>query len=387
MKNHLFHVPSQICHISVLVLLFLGVAWSPGISQHFEAMHPHTEQLNDALQALRQDRSIPGMAVAVSHKNKMIFSKGFGHINLEQDLPATDQTMFRLASVSKLLTIACVAKLMQDGKLDIHVPIESYIKDYPHAGKGITTKLLCGHLGGIRHYKAKDLLSNARHFESTDEALKTFVDDDLIHEPGSAYRYTTFGFVLLQGVIEAASGQAFLTYLQSEILDPLQMSRTVPDQKDSVYQNRSLLYKKNKNGKVKESRFDDPSYKWGGGGMLSTVSDLVKLGEAHLADGLFTQQTLDSLFTPQVLMPRSETHIGLGWRIGEDANGDRIFHHAGNMNGARSLLVLYPDEQIVIAIQNNLSNMPRILTVASLVKEALFDMAEEESMDFLARMK
>ncbi|MEM7373388.1 MAG: serine hydrolase domain-containing protein [Bacteroidota bacterium] len=379
----------EISYPSTFISSICAILLSLGIGQISPAQttDDRTQQLAHSLDALRANRLIPGMGVAVSHNEQLVFSQGFGLADIDQQLPATDETLFRLASVSKLLTMTAIAKLYQDGKLDIHATVETYIKDYPHAGKGVTIKRLCGHLGGIRHYKAKDFISNGKHFDNTDQALKTFIDDDLIHAPGTAYRYTTFGFVLLQGVVEAASGQSFLDYLETEILHPLDMRRTFPDQKDSLYQNRSLLYKIGRNDKVKQTRFDDPSYKWGGGGMLSCVRDLVKLGEAHLRPGFFTQPTLDSLFSPQILMPHSNTHIGLTWRISEDSNGDRMYHHAGNMNGARSLLVIYPERNIVIAIQNNLSNMPRILKVAGLVKEALFEDAPVENFDFVGRMK
>lgn len=357
---------------SILFKTCLLLAISLLLSTNLDAQHPAAEQLSQRLDSLRLARGIPGMAVALSKEGETIFSQGFGYADAAAKTPATSETLFRLASVSKLLTIAAIAKLSEQDKLDLHEPIETYIEDFPHAGKGITTKLLCGHLGGIRHYKAKDIFNDNKHVEQTSEALKIFIKDELINAPGTAYRYSTFGFVLLQGVIEGASGMSFLDYLDEEVLTPLEMSRTFPDQKDSLYTNRSSLYRIKKNGKVKVSRFNDPSYKWGGGGMLSTVEDLLRFGEAHLSPGYFSEAMLDSLFHPQALIPRSDMEIGLGWRIGKDRQGRTIYHHAGNMNGARSVLLLYPEEDIVVAIQNNLSNMPDVLKQAILIRDALF---------------
>ncbi|MEL6592845.1 MAG: serine hydrolase domain-containing protein, partial [Bacteroidota bacterium] len=262
-----------------------------------------TKQLDQNLELLRERLAIPGMAVAVSQNGQTIYSQAFGYADLKNNIPATDTTLFRLASVSKLLTNLAIVKLQQEGKLDISQPVETYLPDYPHAGKGVTIERLCRHMGGIRHYQGGDFTNGFKHYDDTQEALEIFIDDPLVHEPGSQYQYSTFAYTLLQAVIEAASGKAFLVYLAEDIFAPLGMSRTFADQVDETYSDRSLLYRVSSKGKARKSSHDDPSYKWGGGGMLSSVCDLISFGEAHLSGNFLTDKSRDLMFTPAVKMP------------------------------------------------------------------------------------
>ncbi|MFK7923470.1 MAG: serine hydrolase domain-containing protein [Bacteroidia bacterium] len=332
-----------------------------------------TQRLDQTIEQLRENLSIPGMAIAVSQNGKMLYSQAFGYADLKEKIPATDSTLFRLASVSKLLTNMAIVKLHQEGKLNIEEAVETYLPDYPHAGKGVTIQRLCRHLGGIRHYQGGDFTNGFKHYENTEESLALFIDDPLSNEPGSEYQYSTFAYTLLQAVIEAASGKDFLSYLEEDIFTPLGMKHSVPDQVGSFYANRSQLYRVNKKGKAKSTSHDDPSYKWGGGGMLSSVCDMIAFGEAHLQGDFLSAESRKLMFTPAVVMPSfdDKTSIGLTWRIGTDARGQSIYHHAGSMNGARSFLLLCPEEGLVISILSNANVLDWIPHLAFSVKDIL----------------
>ncbi|MFS4416525.1 serine hydrolase domain-containing protein [Maribacter sp. 2307ULW6-5] len=176
---------------------------------------------------------------------------------------------------------------------------------------------------------------------------------DLLQKPSSKYIYSTYGFTLLSAVVEGASGEPFLDYLQNELFRPLKMDDTGPDLRGRNSTNMTELFGLDKSGKpYRIDDPEDPSYKWGGGGMVSTPSDLVKLGNAYL-DGFIKNEMVDEAFKSQKLASGKETGVGIGWRRNGDMNTRPVFEHAGAMGGARSILGIFPEDGLVIAIMAN----------------------------------
>lgn len=316
------------------------------------------KQAKTSLEALMTTSGIPGMSVAVAVNGKTVWNKGFGYANLEHKVAVTPATRFRIGSVSKILTIAAIAKLYEQGRLDLDAPIQKYVPAFPLKEYPITTRQLAGHLAGIRHYKDADRELDFKHFDSVLASLTTFQNDPLIHAPGTKYFYSSFGYNLLSAIIEGASGKDFLTYMRDEIFQPLNASNTTSDQRSFLTLNRTNFYERGKQTQILNAPYVDPSYKWAGGGFLSTAEDLVRFGAAHLETDFLKSNTLSLLFTSQKTNDGKETGVGLGWRIGKDWQGRRILHHAGNIAGGRAILMLYPDNRLVIALLSNISNEP-----------------------------
>src|SRR5262249_9188836 len=150
----------------------------------------------------------PGMSVAVAVNGKLVWAEGFGVADLEQCVPVTPQTKFRIGSTSKPLTSAAAALLFDEKRLDLDAPIQRYVPSFPDKGYPITTRQLLGHLAGIRHYTAADGDNeNVEPYHSVAESLKRFSADPLIAPPGTKWHYSTYGYVLVSAVIEGASGQ------------------------------------------------------------------------------------------------------------------------------------------------------------------------------------
>jgi CubicO group peptidase (beta-lactamase class C family) len=340
--------------------------------------HSSHHLIDASIEATMERMHIPGLVIAVSKEGKTIYSKGFGKSDVKNNIDVSPMTRFRMASVSKLITVTAVAKLMQDGKIDIDLPIENYLPDYPHAGEGVTTRLLLSHQAGIRHYEYKDF-SKARPYTSTTDALSIFIDDPLIHAPGSGYKYSTYAFTLIQAVIEAASGKSFIEYLDDDVLSPLNMEHTSADTQSPDGQLISKLYRFDGNMN-NESGWDDSSYKFGGGGMLSTAEDMLLLGNAYLSNHFLKSKTIESLYTPQVEMPGAlpTTHIGLTWRISEDEAGNTYYHHAGSMNGARSFLMVSPEEELVVSVMSNNGQLRNIDVFARAIANNLLEKGKSD---------
>uniref|UniRef100_A0A8C5GHZ7 Beta-lactamase-related domain-containing protein n=1 Tax=Gouania willdenowi TaxID=441366 RepID=A0A8C5GHZ7_GOUWI len=368
----------------------------------------------------------PGMVVGVSVDGAQVWSEGIGYADLENRVPCTPQTVMRIASISKPLTSAAAARLCEEGKLDLDAPVQKYLPDFPQKqfdGKDvtITPRMILSHLSGIRHYekdarkvkedkeKAKRLLKaqvkeqeeksstndqgkstsdqNSKDgpgkkkefeqeeyyikdsYESVTQALELFKDDPLIFRPGSTFLYSTHAFTLLSAVMEQAAGQHFLDLMMSMFRE-LGMLHTVPDENEPIVYHRARFYHFNKKGRVVNCRYVDNSYKWAGGGFLSTVGDLLLFGNvllysyqmAQLKDtqdllpGFLKPQTATQLWTPVDRTEASWDKDGLygqGWlvveklqKFGQCRKRRYYVSHTGGAVGASSVLLVLPSEEI-----------------------------------------
>jgi serine beta-lactamase-like protein LACTB len=315
-----------------------------------------------ATNAIMAADRIPGLSIAVAIRGQMVWSEQFGYADVERRLPVTRTTRFRLGSVSKVLTIAALAKLHESGQIDLDAPIQRYVPAFPEKNGVITARRLAGHLAGIRHYQDKDFVPNggidALHFDTAAQALTIFENDPLVALPGERYAYSTFGFTLLTAAIERASRTTFLRFLKDEVTGPLGMTHTAADDPRALVPERAKLYDVESGGAIRPSTFVDPSYKWGGGGMMSTADDLIRFGTAHLQPGFLKADTLGLLFTSQRTAGGTETGVGIGWQLSRDTDGRVNVHHNGNMQGCRALILIYPNEGLVIAMLTNLGGRP-----------------------------
>ena len=298
----------------------------------------------------------PGISVAVAVDGKLVWAEGFGFADIEQCVPVTPKTKFRIGSTSKPLTSAGTALLYDQGLLDLDAPIQRYVPTFPDKGYVITTRQLLGHLGGIRTYNAQESSTEDRDvYRSVSESLKRFKEDPLAAAPGTKWLYSTYGYVLVSAAIEKASGQDFLSFMHNRVFIPLGMQDTVADENEQIISNRARWYDVKADGTYRNSPYQDLSYKWAGGGFLSTASDLVRFGSALLRSGFLKQTTLAMIFSPQKTSLGTTTKYGLGWEIHPaDSQVPRRFEHSGGVAGSSSVLVIYPDQKTVIAwVQNS----------------------------------
>ncbi len=298
--------------------------------------------------------AIPGLAIAVAVNGELVWSEAFGYADLEAKRRATPATQFRIGSVSKPVTAAAVALLVEQGKLDLDAPIRRYVPSFPDKGAVITTRQLAGHLAGIRHYQGDEFLLN-RRYRTVVEALAIFQNDPLRHPPGARFAYSSYGWNLISAVVEAASGQEFLGYMSRSVFVPLGLRHTAPDRKDSVMADRTKFYERAGSGFALAPEVDN-SYKWAGGGFVATAEDLVRFGSAHLAPGFLKPETLELLFTPQRTTAGEATPYGVGWFVSRDSLGHRVVYHGGGSVGGTTAFGLDRDSRVVFALVTNLSN-------------------------------
>ncbi|MBA2501609.1 MAG: beta-lactamase family protein, partial [Pyrinomonadaceae bacterium] len=254
---------------------------------------------------MRQHKA-PALSVAVVTDNKMSFSKGYGLADVENNVSARSDTVYRLASIAKSMTAIAVMQLVERGKLDLDAPINKYcaaypekqsLKDAPGKQFPITARQLLVHQAGVRHNKVPDEVIGTRHYTSITEAVGAFKDDPLVIEPETKYSYSTPGYTLLGCAIEGASGVSYINYLRENIFKPAGMNRTFIDDVYAVIPNRARGYRKTEKGEIQNAPLADTSVKIPGGGLVSTAEDLAKFAVAVNTNQLVKPETLAQMWT------------------------------------------------------------------------------------------
>jgi serine beta-lactamase-like protein LACTB len=312
-------------------------------------------------------RGIPGLSIAVAVDGRIVYSEGFGYADLEQRVAAWPTTKFRIGSVSKSLTAVGLVQLVEQGKIDLDAPIQKYVPAFPDKGALITTRMVAGHLAGIRHYK-DDEFTISKHYNNVAEGLKIFADDPLVSPPGKEFHYSSYGFNLVSAAMESASGENFLPYMHEHVFAPLGLRNTLEDQPAEIIAERARFYDKPKDQPEENAPYVDNSYKWAGGGFLSTSEDLARFGSALLQPGFLKPESLRLLFTSQKTTDGKETGYGMGWFVGKSKSGQRIFHHSGGSVGGSSQLILYPDTHVVVAMICNFAGGWKMEEVESIAE-------------------
>lgn len=334
---------------------------------------PKISEARILMKQLMDEGETPGIAVTVSKDNKVVWSEGFGLANIEQQVPVyPSKTKFRIGSISKALTAGALGVLIKENKIELDVPIQKYVPYFPKKKYEITTRQLAGHLAGIRHYKGLEFRS-MKNYHTVKSGLEMFENDPLLFEPGLLYKYTSHGFNLLSAVIEGASGKPFLEYMDEVVINHLKMDNTIADLKDSLIIYRSGFYGMN-NGKIVNAPYVDNSYKWAGGGYLSTSEDIVKFGNAILFNELLPEEVKQELITSQKTIDGKETGYGMGFGSGVNEFGRKYYGHGGGSVGGSCNLIIFPEEKLVIAA---LTNDSRSLMGKSLYKVAEIFMIDE----------
>ncbi len=309
---------------------------------------------NELANGFLAESGVSGLAISVGINDSIIYSEGFGFADVEQQVPVMPAlTRFRVGSVAKAMTAMALGHLHEAGKIDLDAPIQSYLPDFPEKEGIITARLLAGHLAGIRHYQNDENLS-ATPFSSVQDGLAIFEDDPLVSAPGTEFHYSTFGFNLLSAVIEAAARQDFLSYMSENVFGPVGMQRTSADKVIPIISNRARYYERTDENLV-NAPWVDNSYKWAGGGFLSTSEDLVRFGLAHLSENFLRRDTIEMMWTPQRTPEPEELGYGIGWWIRSDEKGRRVVRHGGTSVGGSTDLRIYQESGLVIVVISNTS--------------------------------
>jgi len=320
------------------------------------------EKTRSLSRALLVQENLPGLSLAVAVDGKIVWAEGFGYASVERRAPVTPSTRFRAGSVSKTLTAAAVALLYDRGRIDLDAPVQTYVPAYPQKQWTVTTRQLLGDIAGVHRLRGENNNNDnvpRGNCTSLAQALQIFSVEPLAFEPGTRYRYSTYGWILLSAVVESAAAKSFATFMADEIFQPLGMNRTALEGTPSDADTVSFYGTKRSFGVdqgVTDAAEENYSCFFGAGGFFSTPSDLVRLGSAMLKPGLLKPETIALFQTPLQLKSGASTGFALGWKVDDiqlAGRPVRVLRHRARLFGGTTSLSIFPELGLVVAAMSN----------------------------------
>jgi serine beta-lactamase-like protein LACTB len=331
------------------------------------------EQARQIVRASVIEQNLPGLSVAVGAGGDIVWAEGFGLADLEKKVAVTPETLFRVGDASKALTSAAVGLLLEKNKLRLEDEIQVHVPEFPKKAWPVTLSQLMAQVAGVRTDGGDEApLANAvgdgpvRRCERTVDGLQldNFAQRELLFEPGTQYRPSSYGWILVSAAVEAAADEPFFTFMRKHIFEPLGMSDTTIDLWTEPIPERATFYFPKFAGDTRYGpqavRDGDHSCYAGAGAFLSTPSDLVRFGMAIGSEKLLKPATIALLQTPQTVASGEETGYGLGWRLETVPLAGKPTRMAGHGSkedfiGGTTYLMSFPERGIVVAVMSNTS--------------------------------
>jgi D-alanyl-D-alanine carboxypeptidase len=287
----------------------------------------------------------------VIKEGKVIKAKGYGFASLELNVPATKNTIYEIASVTKPLTATAIMILVEEGKVGLDDPITNYLAGLPISWAGVTIRHLLTHTSGIKDYAdGPSFESSYESPVSFDAVIKTVSDTPLEFKPGDKYAYSNTGYFLLGGIIQKASGKSYAEFMRERIFVPLGMTSTCVNDLKSVMTNRASGYSW-KHGRLQNSDYMDMSWPFAAGAVASTVLDMAKWDSSLDSGRILPKARLEQMWTPAKLNDGSTlSYAGLGWGISRAKNHLVLTHNGGGIRGFSSSFFHWIDDRITVIV-------------------------------------
>ncbi|HEY9170652.1 MAG TPA: serine hydrolase domain-containing protein [Verrucomicrobiae bacterium] len=297
----------------------------------------------------------PGASVMVIHKGRSIFAKGYGLADLEQRVPCSTNTNFRLASVTKQFTAMAVLMLAERRKLSLDETLADFFPEFPPYGRAITVRHLLTHTSGLMDYE--DVIPKGTTLPVLDQdVLRILIQQDKTYfQPGTNYRYSNTGYALLALIVEQRSGLTFARFLRQHIFAPLKMTGTLAyEQGLSAVPNRAFGHSPTDHGFQRTDQSLTSSV-LGDGGVYSSVLDLARWDAALYTTRLVRRKSLQQAFAPAIPTDRPGRSYGFGWYVGE-YRGLKEIGHGGETRGFRTRIARFPERKFTVIILANRSD-------------------------------
>jgi CubicO group peptidase (beta-lactamase class C family) len=310
---------------------------------------PEIKSVRALVAKMKRAFAAPGLSVAIAADGRLVWSESCGFADLGRRRPVTRTTQFRIGSVSKPLTAATVARLDQEGRLDVDADIRDYVPTFPRDRPPLTLRQLGGHLGGIRHYEGAEAI-NTKHYTSVTDSLGVFINDPLVATPGSEYHYSSYGFNLLGAAIQQASAADFASAIRATLLAPLGMRHTTVG---GAAGGGTRFYEVTAARRAVPAPRIDLSDRYPSGGVLSTAEDLVRFAVGITNSNFLDARSRALLFTAQKTTDGKSTRYAFGFEIYDSPFGV-VPSHTGNVVGGTAFILIHPRTRVVVALVTNI---------------------------------
>lgn len=320
------------------------------------------ERIEKYLSEIVSIKSFSG-SIAVAIEDSLLINKGYGYADYENNILNSDSTVHRVGSLTKQLTAVGILILLGDS-IPLTTSVSKYFQEIPES---VTIHHLLTHTSGVPDlFGDMDAVPVEDTYVEINKVLQEKIE--LINPPGKQFQYNNFGYVLLGRLIEILSGTSYYEYLKKHVLLPAGMLNTYYDNPSEIINNRSQGYRLGSKKERLNDALKDPAA-YSAGGMLSTTSDMLKFAQAILDGTLLSQIKKEKMFLPNL------NNYGLGWQV-VTKNGKVMFNHNGGTHGFNSRLVIYPDENVIIAVLGNNEDV-RAASISCDIESIIFNDASQ----------
>ena len=303
--------------------------------------------MDQVVQAYVDDHRFMGTAL-VAKGDRVILDKAYGFANLEWNVPNTTDTKFRLGSVTKQFTAACILLLEERGKLSVSDPVKKFIPDAPAAWDKVSIFHLLTHTSGVPDFTSLPDYPKIEPFATTPAKLMAlFRDKPLDFQPGEQWKYDNSGYVLLTYVIEQVTGASYEKFVRENIFTPLGMSDSGYDSNSAIIRHRAAGYTAGRGG-IENTGFIHMTVPQGAGALYSTTGDLFKWEQALFGGKVLKPASLDKMTTPY----KNGYAFGL---FVDSSGGHKRISHGGGIEGFNTNLTYSPDDKLTVVVLSNLN--------------------------------
>jgi CubicO group peptidase (beta-lactamase class C family) len=296
---------------------------------------------------------VPALSIAVIRGRDTVVMKGYGMADVENEVPATAQTVYRIGSVTKQFTSVAVMQLIEQGKLSLDDEITKYVPHAPTHGRRILVRHLLNHTSGIPSYTDVGPIFGRvmRQDLSHDSLVAVVKDDSLQFEPGTHMYYNNTGYFLLGMIIERVTGKPYGDYLRDVLFTPNGLSSTIYCGNTPLIKHRARGYSAGPNGLV-NADFISMDLPYAAGSLCSTVGDLAAWTRLLHAGRLVSASSFASMTTPVKLPSGRPMRYAFGL-VADSVETHRRIHHGGGINGFISELAYYPADSLTVVVLSN----------------------------------
>ena len=300
-------------------------------------------------------KKIPGLSIAVVHRDELAFAGGYGRASIEFDLAAGPDTVYPISSVSKIFAGIVAVRLAAGGQLELDAPIGDFLPDVPADKQGITLRHLLQHTHGLDDFYLSDEFQRESGQSideaATEEPIRWSLNRPLRFAPGGDWSYSLAGYVLLGHILEILSGESYVTLVEQLVLAPLGMQAYFGGSETVVEGRNPVLYELEHDAVVGHV-VDFDRKVWPAGGVNLSVSELAKLFIALDGEVFLSERDKQELWGTASLPGGRDSGYGLGWSSYITSQDRHVVGHEG---GGASWVIYYPERRLAVIALSNMS--------------------------------
>ena len=337
-----------------------------------------TEQVNVAILRALAESGTPSASVAIVLNGKLAYAGAFGKANLSSGAPATPETRYQLASISKSITANALLLLEQDGKLSLSDPVSRYLPGLTHADR-VTVRELLEHTAGYPEHYPQTYPAGPRTSPTTpDQIIAEWGHHPLLFPPGSEFHYSNLNYVIAGRIAEKVANEPLFPFIQRRIFGPLGMTSTINlDEITSTNPDIAVGYVRPALASLQPAPAEGRGWSFGAGLVVTTATDLARWDEAFLAGKLLaSKQALEEVSTP-VLANGNRSDYALGLSVSK-AGGRTTYSHVGQGLGFLAVNRLYPSEHAAIVVLTNDSSALTFSHIADRIEYLVVPPSQQE---------